>query len=113
MSIHAGCCSLRRVALMLAFVLAGRASSFAAEPIVREPQPGVIQVTADIQHNLDAMLARSPTFREQYQRILDTPLVIISARLESAVASTSFRARSTIRRYGSGLLIVVMEIAPG
>jgi len=104
---------LRRLVFVLPMLFAGRASVCAAETIVREAAPGVIQLTPDIQRRVEAMLERSPTFREQYQRILHTPLVIITARVEAAVLSTSFRARSTIRRYGSGLLIVLMEIAPG
>jgi hypothetical protein len=60
-----------------------------------------------------AMLQSSPTFRHQYERILGASRLIITARIEPTLVHREFCARSMIRRYNSGLLIVSIEIGPG
>jgi hypothetical protein len=108
---------MRRAVLLVRFIVfvstafAGMVDLAVAET-VREPAPGIVQAEPEIQRHIDEMLERSPTFRQQYQRILDAPHVIVTARLDPTVFGRSFRARSTIRRYTSGLIVVLMEIAP-
>ncbi len=67
---------------------------------------GVMQFAPEIQRSVDTMLERSPTFCDQYQRILNTPRLIVTARLAAFLDGRSYRARSTIRTYTSGLVIV-------
>jgi hypothetical protein len=103
----------RYFALVGLLVLASSVGVAAADATVWEPGSGVMQFAPEIQRSVDTMLARSPTFRDQYQRILNTPRLIVTARVDAVAETRSYRARSTIRRYASGLVIVLMEIAPG
>jgi hypothetical protein len=97
---------------LLSLALAAVADPAAAETV--RDASSVVQASPEIQRYIDQMLECSPTFRLQYQRILETPHVIVTARVQpTGLGSVSFRARSTIRRYASGLLIVTMDIAPG
>jgi hypothetical protein len=75
-------------------------------------QPDTMLIDAALRPSVEAMLQRSPTFRQQFERIASTPKVIICARIDISVAHKSFRARSHIRRYDSGLIVVSMSIAP-
>ncbi|MEQ1870200.1 MAG: hypothetical protein ABL961_09275 [Vicinamibacterales bacterium] len=106
-------CAARRVVTLclLAAVFAGRASG---EPLVRRVpvMPSNIRFARELQSSVDTMLEMSRTFREQFERIASAPRLIIDARIDMRVMQQSFRARSCIRRYDSGLVIVSMEIAP-
>lgn len=77
------------------------------------PVLGSIQISPDLQPYIAAMLEGSPTFRQQYERIISTPKLIINARTDMSFIERPFRARSCMRRYDSGLLVVSMDIAPG
>ena len=111
--VNARCVARRAmvVVLLLAVTGAGRA---AAETHVRPNTvlPGTMLIDPDLQRSVDAMLEQSPTFRQQYERIAATPKLIITARVDIKVTHRTFRARSHIRRYDSGLIVVAMEIAP-
>ena len=102
-------CAARRVVTLclLAAVFAVRASG---EPLVRRVpvMPGNIRFARELQASVDAMLEVSPTFRGQFERIASAPRLIIDARTDMSVMQQSFRARSCIRRYDSGLVIVSM-----
>ena len=59
------------------------------------------------------MLQRSATFREQYRRIAEAPSLIVGVRTDVRLCETSYRARTTFRRYQSGLVVANVTIAPG
>jgi hypothetical protein len=73
---------------------------------------GTILLDPELQSSVEAMLQQSPTFRQQYERIAAAPKLIITARIDIKVTHKTFRARSHIRRYDSGLIVVAIEIAP-
>jgi hypothetical protein len=105
--------ALRRGLTLVLWLVAG-ASRPAAETFLRpgEVVAGTILIARELQPSVEAMLQRSPTFRRQYERIIAAPRLIITARIDFAVMHRTFRARSCIRRYDSGLIVVAMEIAP-
>jgi hypothetical protein len=103
---------------MLAFTLCAALSApLSAEEAPRASQPerpaGTVSCSADVQSHVSHMLAHSPTFRAQFQRVVDHSGVIVSATLDPTIAARPFSARSTIRRYDSGLVVVEMALAPG
>ena len=75
--------------------------------------PRTLRAQKVLQPQISHMLATSPTFREQCARLDKADKLAVILRLNPALPKTLFRARSTIRRYSSGLLIVSVEVAPG
>ena len=110
---HTVCKGLCRV--MAAWLLLMPTARAEAEDVrrVRPSAPGTIRISSDLQPHVDAMLDDSPTFREQFQRIVSAPKLVITARVDIGFVQRPFRARSCIRRYDSGLLVVSIEIGPG
>ena len=111
-------CVVRRAlesALVVALLLVvPRVSRAGAETPVHSELvlPGTMLIDPELHRSVEAMLKQSPTFRQQYERIAATPKLIVSARIDIKVTHKTFRARSCIRRYDSGLIVVSMEIAP-
>ena len=103
-------CSVR--VLVILGLLAGGATQARAE-VVTTGRPDTIRISPELIPSITAMLQASPTFREQYQRIVTTPKLILNARTDMTFMHRAFRARSCMRRYDSGLLVVSMDIAPG
>ena len=54
----------------------------------------------------------SATFRLQYQRIAQARS-IVGVHVDPALIETRLKARSTVRRYVSGLIVVAVFIGPG
>ncbi len=104
--------SLKVVILFVLVCLRGASMSAASDPEALVGAPERIQFEPEVQRAVSAMLELSPTFRQQYQRLLDAP-VILTARVTPSGFDGTLRARSTIRRYRSGLIVVRMEIGPG
>lgn len=105
-----------RLLLLVCLVSFANAAPCAAEETTSDvPQRacGTVQWSGDLRSYVTRMLTRSPTFRAQYDRIVGRPGVIVSARLDATIANRSFNARSIIRRYDSGLIVVEMSLAPG
>src|SRR5262245_48540401 len=98
------------VAVALAIVFALPSSSLAQ---AGAPLPHNMVLSPEIRTSIEEMLANSPTFRTQFQRIAQSPSVVLTARLDPSIGGRSFKARSHIRRYDSGLLLVKIEIGPG
>jgi hypothetical protein len=71
--------------------------------------PASIDVQDDLRHQMILMLQRSPTFRQQCQR-LDVPELHIQIRTDAQLIDRPFRARSTIHRSESGELTVSVAI---
>ncbi len=73
-------------------------------------RPRTIQVDALFETILDDLLASSPTFARQCERIAGRPLVNVSVRPLPNGEDSCCRAKTTIRRYSSGALIAWIEI---
>jgi hypothetical protein len=104
-----------RTCLLLAVLFVGvpSAAASAAESVVIPPLSDAIQVAADLRADVDEMLRSSATFRSQYQRIAAAPSIIIGVGVDPALFDRGFCARSRIRRYRSGLIVVAVTIKPG
>src|SRR5262249_26939226 len=72
-----------------------------------------IQFSSELRHEADDLLRRSPTFRAQYQRIVEAGSVVIGVHSDVTLCRTDFRARTTFRRYQSGLIVADISIGPG
>jgi hypothetical protein len=59
------------------------------------------------------MLTLSPTFRDQCARLDEADRLVIVLRMNPLIPKGLFRAKSTLRRYSSGLVVVDVEVAPG
>jgi hypothetical protein len=58
------------------------------------------------------MLVRSATFRRQCRRVADTRLLYVRIKYGSTLVDRSFRARTVVERYRSGVTIAHIEIRP-
>jgi hypothetical protein len=72
--------------------------------------PATIQIDGLFDEVVDDLLADSPTFRRQCERIVGRPLVRVSVRTLPRKEESCCRARTTMRRYASGALIAWVEI---
>jgi hypothetical protein len=72
-----------------------------------------IQFAPELRAEVDDLLRRSPTFRVQYQRIAETASVVVGVTVDVRLCQTSYRARTTFRRYQSGLIVAAVAIGPG
>lgn len=70
--------------------------------------PRHVYVAPPLRDTVEAMLARSPTFREQVAALDRAPALGLSITL--AVSSTPRPADATIRRYESGVLLAFITI---
>ena len=76
-------------------------------------QASSIQFPKELRSEVDRMLQGSPTFREQYRRIADTTRVVVGVHVDPRLCETSYKARTTFRRYRSGLILADVAIGPG
>lgn len=74
--------------------------------------PPNIRTTLELRGLIAALLARSATLRTQCERIAAAPKTYVTVVLTVSPFSAQTRARSTARRYPSGLLLVDVEIPP-
>jgi hypothetical protein len=72
-----------------------------------------IQFAPELRSEVDDLLRRSPTFRAQYQRIAEAGSVVVGVRVDVSLCETSYRARTTFRRYQSGVIVAAVAIGPG
>lgn len=98
------------VSLLAAFVPRAGAETLVKH---RVELPETIRISGELRPHVEAMLATSATFRQQFARIATAPKLIINARIDLTFMQRGFRARSCMRRYDSGLLVVSMDIGPG
>lgn len=109
-------CLGRRLFLLATLSLLAAPGAFGAEAIdgdVPARMPSTIQISSELKATFDQMVTASPTFRQQLARIVAAPRLVITAHVDPAMSSRSYRARSCIRRYDSGLLVVAITIGPG
>jgi hypothetical protein len=72
-----------------------------------------IQFAPELRSEVDDLLRRSPTFRAQYQRIAEAGSVVVGVNVDVRLCETSYRARTTFRRYQSGVIVAAVAIGPG
>src|SRR6186997_1421066 len=104
------CCSV--LTLVVAFFFLEPRQAFAQHTALGA-RSATIQIPSDLQPEVDRMLRVSPTFRAQYRRIAATRSTLIGVRVDPALAFGGFKARSDLRRYDSGLIVVVVWLGPG
>jgi hypothetical protein len=97
---------------VLAVVMSTTRAVRAEAPPVSVGSALSIHVSPDLWPSVETMLETSATFRQQYQRILETPRLVLTAKLDMRVDGQQVRARSSIRRYTSGLMVIAIEIGP-
>ena len=105
-----------RVVVLVLVLACGAERRAGAESMVTPvaPMPVSIQLSMDLLARVEAMRQQSPTFRQQFERILGASRLVLTGRIDYGLSSQqAFRARSTIRRYDSGLLVVSVDIGPG
>jgi hypothetical protein len=74
--------------------------------------PANIRTTLELRDAVATLLARSPTLRAQCEKIAAAPKTYVTVELSVGPFSAQTRARSTARRFPSGLLMVDVEIPP-
>lgn len=87
-------------------------AAIAARAIPWPHLPPNIRTTDDLRPLMEHMLARSSTLRAQCARIALARQTYVSVTLSVTRLPSLARARSTARRYQSGLLVVDVEIPP-
>jgi hypothetical protein len=98
--------------LALLFVIGGRRDASARRPLESAAMPRTLKAEPDLMPQIAQMIAASPTFRKQCARLDRAEKLAVILRMNPLLPKGLFRARSTIRRYSSGLLIVTVEVAP-
>lgn len=72
-----------------------------------------IQLAPELRSEVEDLLHRSATFRAQYQRIAEARSLVIGVTVDVSLCATSYRARTTFRRYQSGLIVAHVAVGPG
>jgi hypothetical protein len=72
--------------------------------------PANIQADDDLRQDIEQVLRRSRTLREQCARIGSAPHVHVRVTIAPRIAAPLTRAQSIVRRYASGLLVVAIEL---
>jgi hypothetical protein len=93
-------------------VLGLHPAGFTARARAWNQLPPNIRTTGDLRPLIEDLLARSPTLRAQCARIAIARQTYVSVTLRLAPLGSLARARSTARRYHTGLLVVEVEIPP-
>ncbi len=104
---------LLRVAGLLAVLALCNGSAMAAVPLVALDTPRTVRAEAGLRLRVDEMLARSANFRQQCARLDSAEKLVVLLRQNPSLPRGFFRARTTLHRYTSGLLVAVVEVAPG
>lgn len=103
---------MRRVLCVLACALLAADPASAAAALVALEHPRTVSVDANLKRPIKQMLATSPTFRAQCDRLAAQDRLVVVVRLDPTVPRVRFRAKSTIRRYSSGLIVATVVVAP-
>lgn len=82
-----------------------------AEP-EEPPIAGTVHIDVHLRPTVRDMLARSATFRRQWNLVTRGQRVHVAVFLTDAALGPACRARTTIRKYSSGLLLAVVLIPP-
>jgi hypothetical protein len=98
------------VSSVLVFTLALHPAVFTARTSTWHQLPSNIRTTDDLRPIIEDLLARSNTLREQSARISIATRTWVSITLSAARFPSLTRARSTARKYHTGLLVVDVEL---
>jgi hypothetical protein len=104
-------CSL--LLLLLLLMLEGRPAFAGARALSSVEFPRTLKAEATLVPKVEQMLATSPTFREQCLRLDEARKLVVLLRVNPLLPNSLFRARSTIKRYTSGLVLVDVEVGMG
>jgi len=99
---------LTAVSVLSVHVAPARGADDTVTPVVDR-----LQLSSEIRARVEEMRRASPTFRQQYQRMIESPQLLLRGRIDPALVGRSFRARTTLVRYTSGLIVASIEIGPG
>jgi hypothetical protein len=104
------------VGLIIVFILLASNGFAQSEAGSERPNASVsarsIQFAPELRPDVERMLQRSATFREQYRHIAEARSLIVGVRTDVKLCETNFRARTTFNRYRSGLVVADVVIAP-
>jgi hypothetical protein len=85
----------------------------APQMVQRLVLPPNIQADGQVRQAIEELLGRSRTLRQQCARIGAASRVHVWITIDPRVSTVDTRARSTVRRFDSGLLDVEIELPPG
>jgi hypothetical protein len=72
-----------------------------------------VQFAPELRSEVEDVLQRSATFRAQYRRIAAARWLAVGVTVDVRLCETSYRARTTFRRYQSGLTVAAVALGPG
>jgi len=106
---------LRAFSLLLLFLLMleGRPAFAGTRLLTAVEFPRTLKAESTLVPKVEQMLAASPTFREQCLRLDGADSLVVLLRVNPLLPKEMFRARSTLKRYTSGLMVVDVEVAAG
>ena len=84
--------------------------SEAPEAVACPERPGNIQAVPLLEPVVESLLSVSPTFSGQCERISAMPLVRVMVASLPRSEEACCRARTTVRRYPSGVMLALVEI---
>ncbi len=102
-----------RAAGLVGILALSSAPLFAARNLVALESPRTVRADPQLARAIDGMVERSATFRAQCARLDTADKLVVLLRLNPALPQGVFRARTTLHRYTSGLLVAIVEVAPG
>jgi hypothetical protein len=95
--------------LSLGLIVAGQARALAASDETFSI-PANLHLSPDLQGRFKVMLAASPTFRSQCQRLADQTELYVRLIVDPRLADGPIRARSVISRLHSGAVVAFVSI---
>jgi len=99
--------------LLLLLILEGRPAFAGVRALSSVEFPRTLKAEATLIPKVEQMLAISATFREQCLRLDEASKLVVLLRVNPLLPRSLFRAKSTIKRYTTGLVIVDVEVAEG
>lgn len=73
--------------------------------------PASVSVPGDLHRHIASMLSLSATFRAQCRRIADASKLLVLMRLDPALVDRAYRARTSIHRTTSGILVAQVQLS--
>jgi len=99
--------------LLLLLIVEGRPAFAGARALSPVEFPRTLKAETTLVPKVEQMLAASPRFREQCLRLDEASNLVVMLRVNPLLPKSLLRAKSTIKRYSSGLVIVDVEVAMG
>ena len=99
--------------LLLLLMLESRPALAGVRLLTALEFPRTLKAESTLVPKVEQMLVASPTFREQCLRLDGADKLVVLLRVNPLLPREMFRARSTLKRYTSGLMVVDVEVAAG